>query len=87
MNKKSRFCLVKACLRAFWDSFFLIPIPRLFFIGFNFAQPFLLERVIVLIRREEGISVAAQNGLIAATVLIFFGAAVRIPAKLCPKPL
>ena len=72
-DKTSRFCLMKACLYAFWEPFLLIPIPRLFFIGFNFSQPVLLHRILVSISQDENLPEDVQNGLIAATVLIFFG--------------
>lgn len=77
-DKTSRFCLIKACMCAFWESFFLIPIPRLFSLAFNFSQPFLLQRILVSIREDQDLPVDVQNGLIAATVVIFFGAGVSI---------
>ncbi|SCO80934.1 related to multidrug resistance-associated protein [Fusarium oxysporum] len=50
-------------------------IPRLLHSGFNFAQPFLIQSVIVLVSKNE-MSVQISSGLIGATVLIYLGLAI-----------
>ena len=53
-------------------------IPRLCFTGFIFAQPFLINRIILFVAQptdESSSNVAA--GLIGATVLVYVGIAVR----------
>jgi ABC-type multidrug transport system fused ATPase/permease subunit len=50
-------------------------IPRLLHSGFNFAQPFLIQSVIVLVSKKE-MSVQISSGLIGATVLIYLGLAI-----------
>ncbi len=46
MNKSSRYCLISATYVAFRATFWAAVIPRLCFIGFSFAQPFLINTVI-----------------------------------------
>ncbi|KAM0558381.1 hypothetical protein ACHAPJ_005075 [Fusarium lateritium] len=50
-------------------------IPRLLHSGFNFAQPFLIQSVIVFVSRKQ-MSVQVSSGLIGATVLIYLGFAI-----------
>ncbi|KAF4432161.1 Canalicular multispecific organic anion transporter 2 [Fusarium acutatum] len=50
-------------------------IPRILHSGFNFAQPFLIQSVIVLVSKKE-MSVQISSGLIGATVLIYVGLAI-----------
>ena len=66
-----------SCLR--WELIAVV-IPRLCLIGFSYAQPFLISRVIVYVSGtgpETNDEKNAGYGLIAATGLIYVGIAVR----------
>lgn len=58
-----------------------IVLPRLALIGFTFAQPFLIERILSFLYEGES-SVAEWQGLglVAATALTYLGIAV---SKIC----
>lgn len=54
-------------------------LPRLCVVGFNYAQPFLIDRAITLL--SEPLDEQTSNygrGLIGATALIYLGIAVRL---------
>ncbi|KAJ6788184.1 hypothetical protein PWT90_06047 [Aphanocladium album] len=74
-GNKSKRPLVRAGSRAlYWE--FLIPIiPRICLVGFSFARPFLMQRVMDIISSGSG-SRSQTNGLIGATILIFGGLAI-----------
>ncbi|RKL41261.1 hypothetical protein BFJ72_g5688 [Fusarium proliferatum] len=67
--------LLKSTFRAYKWQFAAGIIPRLLHSGFNFAQPFLIQSVIVLVSKKE-MSVQTSSGLIGATVLIYLGLAI-----------
>ena len=57
--------------------------PRIFLIGFNFTQPFLINTVLNFLIDPPSTSADSQAyGLIAATGLIYIGIAVRIHSGL-----
>ncbi|KAF5703872.1 Canalicular multispecific organic anion transporter 2 [Fusarium mundagurra] len=64
--------LLKSTFLAYKWQFAAGIIPRLLHSGFNFAQPFLIQSVIVLVSKKE-MSVQTSSGLIGATVLIYLG--------------
>lgn len=66
--------LFLACLRTWWRPLLAIAIPRLCVTGFNFAQPFVMRRM-VLSHREE-LSGSVKAGLIGATFLSYGGSAI-----------
>ncbi|OAA55637.1 ABC transporter, transmembrane domain, type 1 [Cordyceps fumosorosea ARSEF 2679] len=68
---KSKHALLIACLCTVPWLFVLIIPPRLFYIGFSYAQPFLLQEVVRFIS-EEAPDPAAASGLIGAAALVFF---------------
>ncbi|KAJ6783517.1 hypothetical protein PWT90_02048 [Aphanocladium album] len=71
-KRKSKHALLLTCLYTVpWLFIFIIP-PRLFYIGFSYAQPFLLQEVVKLVA-EESPDPSVANGLIAATALVFVG--------------
>ncbi|OAA60152.1 ABC transporter, transmembrane domain, type 1 [Cordyceps fumosorosea ARSEF 2679] len=73
--KKNAF--VAACGRAFAWSFISAVIPRLFLIGFKFAQPFMINNVLEFIGNKN----APQNignGLIGAYALVYAGMAISM---------
>ena len=73
---KSKHALLLACLYTVpWLFIFIIP-PRLFYIGFSYAQPFLLQEVVKAVS-EQALDPAVANGLIAAAALVFFCKGVR----------
>ncbi len=73
---KSKHALLLACLHTVpWLFIFIVP-PRLFYIGFSYAQPFLLQEVVKVVS-EEVADPAVGNGLIAAAGLVFFCKGVR----------
>lgn len=57
-----------------WQIIEAVP-PRLLFVGFTVAQPFLLFRVVDAVKDGEVSEIS--NGLIGATAIIFIGVAVR----------
>ncbi|RKK32611.1 hypothetical protein BFJ67_g14663, partial [Fusarium oxysporum f. sp. cepae] len=67
--------LLKSTFLAYKWQFAAGIIPRLLHSGFNFAQPFLIQSVIVLVSKKE-MSVQISSGLIGATVLIYLGLAI-----------
>ncbi|KAF5547770.1 Canalicular multispecific organic anion transporter 2 [Fusarium mexicanum] len=67
--------LLKSTFLAYKWQFAAGIIPRLLHSGFNFAQPFLIQSVIVLVSKKE-MSVQTSSGLIGATVLIYLGLAI-----------
>ena len=81
--KKGRYALSLALTSALRWPFLAVVFPRLCLVGFNYAQPFLIQRAIGLL--EETVNVAAIDygrGLIGATALIYLGIAVSC-SKLC----
>ncbi|ATY62911.1 multidrug resistance-associated [Cordyceps militaris] len=73
--KKNAF--VVACGRAFAWSFISAIIPRLFLIGFKFAQPFMINNVLDFIGNRQ----APQNignGLLGAYALVYAGMAISM---------
>ncbi|KAG5781755.1 hypothetical protein H9Q73_004573 [Fusarium xylarioides] len=67
--------LLKSTFLAYKWQFAAGIIPRLLHSGFNFAQPFLIQSVIVLVSKKE-MSVQTSSGLIGATVLVYLGLAI-----------
>ncbi|KAF5977902.1 Canalicular multispecific organic anion transporter 2 [Fusarium coicis] len=67
--------LLKSTFFAYKWQFAAGIIPRLLHSGFSFAQPFLIQSVIVLVSKNE-MSVQTSSGLIGATVLIYLGLAI-----------
>ncbi|KAF4333749.1 Canalicular multispecific organic anion transporter 2 [Fusarium beomiforme] len=74
-GKNGRPSLLKCTFLAYKWQFAAGIIPRLLHSGFNFAQPFLIQSVIVFVSRKET-SVQISSGLIGATVLIYLGLAI-----------
>ncbi|KAM3513105.1 hypothetical protein MY11210_003217 [Beauveria gryllotalpidicola] len=68
--KKNAF--VAACARAFASSFILAVIPRLFLIGFRFAQPFMITNMLEFIG-DRSAPQNIGNGLIGAYALVYAG--------------
>jgi hypothetical protein len=74
-ERRFEFPLV-AC-RALWRSLLLAVFPRLCMIGFTFAQPFLISRVLGLLSQPSNQqSLNDGYGLIGATATIYLGLAV-----------
>ncbi|RGP72643.1 canalicular multispecific organic anion transporter 2 [Fusarium longipes] len=74
-KKNGQFSLLKCTFLAYKWQFAAGILPRLLHSGFNFAQPFLIQSVIVFVSRKE-MSVQISSGLIGATVLIYLGLAI-----------
>jgi hypothetical protein len=75
VEKKSAHSLLKASAAAHAVPVLVAIPPRLLFVGFTFAQPFLLHTIV----NAVGVSDLSNNtagGLIGATVLIYLGIAV-----------
>ncbi|OAA69111.1 ABC transporter, transmembrane domain, type 1 [Cordyceps fumosorosea ARSEF 2679] len=75
-NTVSKFALVKACIGTVPWPFLYIILPRLLFIGFNFAQPFLLQDVVTTVASDSETPIDIVRGLILATTAIYVGKAV-----------
>lgn len=73
-QQKKSHSLFLTCLKTWQGPLFAIVFPRLCAIGFRFAQPFVLRRM-VLSHREQHSS-QAKGGLVAATFVAYTGAAV-----------
>jgi ATP-binding cassette, subfamily C (CFTR/MRP), member 1 len=72
-----RFEFPWAACRALWRSVLLILFPRIWMIGFTFAQPFLISRVLGLLSQPSSQESTNDGyGLIGATALIYVGLAV-----------
>lgn len=74
-NKASKFALAKTVFFADPWPYIYVILPRLFFIGFKFGQPFLLQDVVSAVA-EKTQDKNLQTGLILATVFIYVGTAV-----------
>ncbi|OAR02687.1 hypothetical protein LLEC1_00701 [Akanthomyces lecanii] len=71
-NKEPKFALLLSCIRAVPEFFLFVILPRFMSIGFNFAQPFLLQRVVSTVS-EEHPNPRVVASLIGATALIYTG--------------
>lgn len=73
-----RFEYLLAASKILWWPFMQSAIPRLFLIGFTFAQTFLISRAVTLLssNRPEYIANQIGSGLVGAAVLIYIGIAV-----------
>lgn len=84
-DQKAKHALLRALAFSMPWSFLFVVLPRLFLVGFNFSQPFLLQDIVNAssgvqtqpdhISREEEVT-----ALILATALVFSGKAVSIKA-------
>ncbi|KAJ6789938.1 hypothetical protein PWT90_07566 [Aphanocladium album] len=71
----SKHALTGALLRTLYPEFLRVVIPRLCFLGFTFAQPWLILCVIeTVVNGEAGSDVS--GGLIGATALVYIGIAI-----------
>ncbi|KAM3549612.1 hypothetical protein ARSEF4850_008758, partial [Beauveria asiatica] len=75
-NKLSRWALIKACVLTMPWPFLYIILPRLLAVGFNFAQPFLLQDVVGAVASDTESPTGLIRGLILATTAIYVGKAV-----------
>lgn len=72
-----RFEYPLAICRAFWWPLMLAAIPRLALIGFTFAQPFLITRILNLLGEDDGkTTLNAGYGLIGGAAIIYLGIAI-----------
>lgn len=75
-NKVSKFALLKACIYTSPWPFLYVVLPRLLSIGFDFAQPFLLQDVVQAVSSDVPPPTDVMRGLILATLIIYVGKAV-----------
>lgn len=78
-RKNSKLALVKACFRTMPWPFFYIILPRLLSMGFDFAQPFLLQDVVNEVSVDSAPSGNVVKGLILATTIIYVSKAAGPP--------
>lgn len=71
----SQFALAMTCLKTLSRDFFSVVLPRLGYVAFKFAQPFLLQEVVLAVRKLE-LSVGVIAALIFSTAVIYCGIAV-----------
>lgn len=71
-NKSSKFALLFSCLLSVPEFFVFVIFPRLMSIGFDFAQPFLLQRVVTTVSHGAP-DPSTTSSLIGATALIYIG--------------
>lgn len=74
-SSTSNHALAVALLRALLPEFMSVVIPRLFFLVFNFSQPWLIMAVIHTVVKGNPSS-DVSGGLIGATILIYIGIAI-----------
>ncbi|KAJ6781856.1 hypothetical protein PWT90_08917 [Aphanocladium album] len=70
-SKSARHALMIACLRTLPLPFLYIILPRLLSIGFDFAQPFLLQAVVNEVSLDTLPTKNIMRGLILATVIVY----------------
>lgn len=75
-DKHSSYALAKSALVTLLRPFLAVVVPRLLYTAFTFSQPLLLRRIVGFLGEDDP-STNVRNGLIGATVLIYFGLAVR----------
>lgn len=75
-DKHSSYALAKSALVTLLRPFLAVIVPRLLYTAFTFSQPLLLRRIVGFLGENDP-STNVRNGLIGATVLIYFGLAVR----------
>lgn len=71
-DKTSKFALLWSCLKTVPQFFLFLILPRLMSIGFNYSQPFLLQRIVNSISHGQPDPKVA-SALIGATALIYTG--------------
>lgn len=84
-NKKSPNALLKTSARTVFWPLVLSAVPRIFFTGFFFTTPLLLQAALKQINNPDS-SRDAAKGLTAATALVFTGIGVgvsHIPSQAC----
>ncbi|KAM5381855.1 hypothetical protein ACJZ2D_002845 [Fusarium nematophilum] len=74
--KQSQFSLLKCTFLAYKWQFAAGILPRLLSSAFKFAQPFLIQSVVLLVSSDTEMSLQISSGLIGATVLIYLGLAI-----------
>ncbi len=67
-----------SCLQTLSRDFFSVVLPRLGYVAFKFAQPFLLQEVVLAVRKKE-LSAGVIASLIGATAVVYCGIAVSNP--------
>ncbi|KAJ0346194.1 hypothetical protein COL26b_008793 [Colletotrichum chrysophilum] len=75
---KGKYALIKALFSSTNKACMATAFPRLVLIGFKFAQPFLINRIITYVDGDKGSDPkSVAYGLITATAMIYLGTAVR----------
>ncbi|KAF0315816.1 ABC multidrug transporter [Colletotrichum asianum] len=76
-KEKGKYALVKALFSSTKKACIATAFPRLFLIGFKFAQPFLINRIITYVDGDKGSDPkSVAYGLITATAMIYLGTAI-----------
>lgn len=73
VDRGTKYALLKTCLYTMPWPFFYIVLPRVLWIGFEFAQPFLLQDIVNAVSDERETALNIRTGLILATAAIYFG--------------
>lgn len=74
---RGKYFLLLLVIRSHKTAFLLAVFPRLCLIGFTFAQPFLINRVITYVEGDKGTDPRSYAyGLMGATALVYLGLAV-----------
>lgn len=76
-DQTTKYALVKSCLLTVPWPYIYVILPRLLFIGFKFAQPFLLQDVVNAVSLDV-LDSDFRMSLILATALVYIGMAVCI---------
>ncbi|KAK0391974.1 hypothetical protein NLU13_1472 [Sarocladium strictum] len=76
-DKSARHTLLRSTLSAFRTGYLAPVLPRLCLAAFNFAQPFLIKRIIEFVAEpRESQSREVAGGLIGAALLVYLGLAI-----------
>lgn len=88
MTNKSTHSLFYVALKTLKWPLLSVVLPRLCLVGFNFAQPFLINRAITL--SQQPVTEQTTNygyGLIGAYIIVYMGIAVRSRLPKSPNML
>ncbi len=76
VNRRKKHCLTAAVFRTFFPELSLALLPRLALVGFNLAQPYLINAMITYITFHSRLPDNYGYGLIGAYALCYIGIAI-----------
>ncbi|PYH92309.1 multidrug resistance-associated protein [Aspergillus ellipticus CBS 707.79] len=79
-NQSRQNALLLAMIKCLRWELLGVAFPRLCLVGFNIAQPFLVNKVVTVLEETDALSMDKGYGLIGATAIVFVGSAVSTAA-------